>query len=77
MLRKEVVAAAEEGRFFVYPVATVDEAVERLTGLPAGERGADGRFPKGSVNERVEARLLAFAKAARAAGKADRGKEET
>jgi lon-related putative ATP-dependent protease len=78
MLRSDVVAAAGEGRFGVFPVRTIDEGIELLTGLPAGERGADGRFPEGSVNARVEARLLAFAKAAKASGKAEEnGKEKT
>jgi lon-related putative ATP-dependent protease len=69
MLRSDVVAAAGAGRFHVFPVRTIDEGIELLTGLPAGERSADGRFPEGSVNFRVEARLLGFAKAAKAASK--------
>jgi predicted ATP-dependent protease len=66
MLREEVVAAAREGRFRVFPVETVDEALELLTGVPAGVRGEDGRFPGDSVNGRVEARLETFAADARA-----------
>jgi predicted ATP-dependent protease len=78
MLRSDVLAAAGAGRFSVFPVRTIDEGIELLTGLPAGERGADGRFPEGSVNARVEARLLAFAKAAKASGKPEEnGKEKT
>jgi lon-related putative ATP-dependent protease len=69
MLRRDVVAAAEAGRFRVFPVATISEGIEVLTGLPAGERGKGGRFPEGSVNARVEARLLVFAKAAREAAR--------
>jgi lon-related putative ATP-dependent protease len=78
MLRRDVVAAAEAGRFRVFPVETINEGIELLTGLPAGERGSDGRFPEGSVNGRVEARLLVFAKAARASAKPEgNAKEET
>ncbi len=40
MLREDVVEAAEPGRFQVWPVATVDEALELLTGVPAGVRAA-------------------------------------
>jgi lon-related putative ATP-dependent protease len=65
MLRRDVVKACEEGRFAVHAVETVDEALELLTGLPAGARGADGAFPEGSVNARVEARLIALAEDAR------------
>jgi len=61
MLREDVVKAAEAGLFHIYPVKTVDEAIELLTGLPAGERDADGNFPPGSVNYLVEARLIELA----------------
>ena len=61
MLREDVVSAVEEGRFHVYPVGTVDQGIERLTGVPAGERGADGRFPAGSVNFAVEQCLADYA----------------
>lgn len=53
MLREDVVAAAADGKFHVWPVETVDQALNLLTGLPAGELGADGRFPAGTVNQRV------------------------
>lgn len=58
MLRPDVVDAARAGRFHVWPVATVDEAMELLTGLPAGTPDARGHLPQGSLNERV-ARALA------------------
>jgi predicted ATP-dependent protease len=61
MLRQDVVAAAAQGRFHVYAVRTVDEAMALLTGVPAGERGGDGLFPPDTVNARVEARLADFA----------------
>ncbi|HEX9187278.1 MAG TPA: Lon protease family protein, partial [Vicinamibacteria bacterium] len=69
MLRADVVEAAEKGLFHVWPVETVDEAVELLTGVPAGERGADGRYPEGSANRRVDDRLAAFAEKARNFGR--------
>ena len=61
MLRDDVVAAAGEGRFAIYPVSTIDEGIALLTGLPAGERGEDGRFPDGSLNRLVEDKLDLFA----------------
>ena len=57
MLREDVRQAAEAGRFAIYPVASVDEAIALLTGLEAGERGGDGQFPEGTINRRVEDRL--------------------
>lgn len=60
MLRQEVLDAVEAGKFGVWAVGRVDEALEILTGLEAGEQGADGRFPEGSLNAKVEAQLAAF-----------------
>jgi len=61
MLRDDVVAAAAKGKFHIHPVETIDQGIELLTGLPAGERGADGAFPPDTINHRVERRLDAFA----------------
>jgi predicted ATP-dependent protease len=61
MLRREVVEACAAGRFAVYPIATVDEGISLLTGLSAGERDSEGRYPDGTVNGLVEARLHSFA----------------
>jgi lon-related putative ATP-dependent protease len=66
MLRHDVIEAVEAGRFHVYVVRDVDEGLEVLTGRPAGRREADGSFTEGSVNAAVEARLLEFARKARA-----------
>ncbi|MBI3622218.1 MAG: AAA family ATPase [Nitrospirae bacterium] len=57
MLTEEVVEAVAAGRFHVYAVSTVDEALELLTGRPAGERQSDGSYPEGSVNAAVLVRL--------------------
>jgi predicted ATP-dependent protease len=66
MLRHDVVQACQEGRFAVYPVATIDEGAALMMGRAAGERrGAEG-FPADSINARVEAKLRAFAQVARA-----------
>lgn len=65
MLREDVVEACAGGRFAVHAVATVDQGLELLTGVGAGTRGADGRFPAESVNGRVEATLRAYAEARR------------
>ncbi len=60
MLRHDVVSAVEAGKFSVYPVSTVDEGIELLTGAAAGERDAAGRFAADSINRRVEDRLIHF-----------------
>ena len=68
MLHRTVIDAVSAGRFGVYPVRTVDEAMELLTGLPAGEAADGGEYPEGSINARVAARLLELAERARRFG---------
>jgi lon-related putative ATP-dependent protease len=60
MLRHDVVAAVEAGRFAVYPVSHVDEGIELLTGITAGERDDQGRFAEDSINGLVEDRLVHY-----------------
>jgi hypothetical protein len=55
-----------EGRFAIYAIKSVDEGIQLLTGLEAGEKGWDGRFAADTVNARVEARLKTFAERAHA-----------
>ena len=76
MLRQDVVDAARDGRFRIYPVTAIDEGIEILTGVPAGERNADGTWPEGTINARVAARLDAYAEAARAARSGEGGEED-
>jgi lon-related putative ATP-dependent protease len=57
MLKKEVVDAAKEGKFHVWAISQVDEAIELLTGLPAGKRLPDGTFEKDSLNFKVDQKL--------------------
>jgi lon-related putative ATP-dependent protease len=62
MLRTDVIAACKEGKFFIFPVTTIDEGAALLTGRPAGERGPDGLYPPQSINRLIEDRLHAFAR---------------
>ena len=57
MLRKDVVAAVKEGKFRIYPVKTIDQGIEILTSVEAGERLEDGRFKEGTVNDLVDKKL--------------------
>jgi ATP-dependent Lon protease len=57
MLRKDVVQAVKGGKFHIYPVKTIDQGIEILTGMEAGEILEDGRFKEGTVNERVDKKL--------------------
>jgi len=57
MLEEEVVEAVREGKFHIYAVSAVDQAMEILTGLPAGEKKPDGTFEKGTLNYLVDEKL--------------------
>lgn len=61
MLRREIVAAVAQGQFHVLAMQTVDDAIEPLMGMPAGERGEAGGYPAGTFNQLVELRLQDFA----------------
>jgi lon-related putative ATP-dependent protease len=61
MLREDVVEAVRDGRFKVYSISTIDEALELLTGVEAGQKGPDGTYPPESINGRVQAQLTRFA----------------
>lgn len=62
MLRKDIVTAVSGGQFHIYPVKTIDQGIEILTGVPAGEKKPDGAYPEGTVNFRVNKKLMDLAK---------------
>ena len=49
-LSDEVIEAVKEGKFHIYAVSTIDEGIEILTGVPAGKKNANGKFPAGTIN---------------------------
>lgn len=61
MLRADVVEAVRAGQFHVYSIATLDEGLALLTGLPAGEPDAHGEYPPETVHGKVQRRLAHFA----------------
>jgi ATP-dependent Lon protease len=62
MLRKDLVEAVAAGKFHIYPVQTIDQGIEILTGWSAGEKGPDGKYPPGTVNYLVDQKLQDLAK---------------
>ena len=62
MLRDDVVEAARTGQFRIFAVATVEQAIELLTGVPAGEPDAEGFVPADSINGLVAAQLIEMSK---------------
>ena len=61
MLKEEVVQAIKEGKFHIFPVKTIDEGIEVLTGIKAGERQPDGTYEKGTINFLAQRRLSEMA----------------
>jgi lon-related putative ATP-dependent protease len=61
MLKEEVVEAVRAGKFHIYPVKTVDQGIEALTGVKAGTRRPDGTFEEGTVNYEVDKNLKTMA----------------
>jgi lon-related putative ATP-dependent protease len=61
MLRQDVIEAVAAGRFAIYAIETIDQGIEILTGVAAGERDEAGNYPEGSINRLVADRLTSFA----------------
>ena len=57
MLREDVVEVISQGKFHVYPIASIDEGIALLTGIDAGERNEQGEYPENTVNHAVQARF--------------------
>jgi hypothetical protein len=57
MLREDVIEAVQQGKFHIWPITTIDEGIELLTSVPAGEPDKDRCYPKGTVHYAVKKRL--------------------
>lgn len=60
-LSDEIIASVKNGDFHVYAVNNLDEGIEILTGVPAGKKNKDGKFPAGSINSLVYEKLKKYA----------------
>jgi ATP-dependent Lon protease len=69
MLKKDVVEAVSEGKFHVYPVKTIDQGIEILTGIKAGKKKKDGSFEADTVNFIVDNELQRLAMSWKTFGK--------
>jgi predicted ATP-dependent protease len=76
MLREDVVTSVREGNFRVWEASTLDDALEILTGMPAGERDKDGKYPDGTVHHVVEKSLRDMADRMKKASAPARGKKK-
>lgn len=48
-LSDEVIDSVKEGKFHVYAISSLDEGIEILTGVPAGTKNKDGKYPAGTI----------------------------
>ncbi|MFO7867376.1 MAG: ATP-binding protein [Candidatus Aminicenantes bacterium] len=76
MLKPEVIEACREGRFFIYPIKTVDEGMEILTGFKAGDLKEDGTFEEDTINYKVDQELQRLAESWKSYSKSIAKKEE-
>ena len=60
MLKKDVTDAVKKGKFHVYQVATVEEGIEILTGVPAGYPDEEGLYPEGTVYHGAQEKLKKY-----------------
>ena len=60
-LSDEVINDVKEGKFHIYAISNIEQGIEILTGVPAGKRGRDGKFPAGTINYLAYERLKKFA----------------
>ncbi|RMG05734.1 MAG: ATP-dependent protease [Nitrospirae bacterium] len=73
MLKREVIQAVEDGKFHIYAIDHIDEGVEILMGIPAGEMDEDGNYPEGTLHFLVSKRLSEIREALK--GKKEKEKE--
>jgi len=64
MLDHELITAAEEGKFNIWPVETIEEGIEILTGIPAGEPDEKGGYPEGTIHGKAMKKLRGWVKKA-------------
>jgi predicted ATP-dependent protease len=69
MLRQDVIDRVREGQFHIWPISTVEEGIEILTGMPAGVPGEDGSYPEGTLFRKVDDRMVELAEIARKFGR--------
>ena len=65
-LSDKIIEAVKKGKFHVYAISTIDEGIEILTGVPAGVKDKNGKFPYGTVNYLVQEKLKKYAELAKA-----------
>ncbi len=76
MLKNEVLNAVKQGLFKIYAIKTIDQGIQILTGMDAGERSEDKLYAENSFNGRVESQLFRFAMIRHEFGESKKDDEE-
>jgi predicted ATP-dependent protease len=77
MLKKDVVDAVKAGQFHVWPISTVEQGIEILTGTEAGELQPDGTYPEGTLFRKADERFLEIAEIVKKFAKEEEGEEKS
>lgn len=64
-LSDEIIKDVKAGNFHIYAISTIEQGIEILTGVPAGRKGKDGKFPAGTINYLAYEKLKKFAENAK------------
>ncbi len=59
-LSDEIIESVRKGKFHIYAISTIDEGIEILTGVPAGVKNKNGKFPLGTINYLAEEKLRKY-----------------
>jgi lon-related putative ATP-dependent protease len=76
MLNEEVINAVKEGKFHIYAIEKIEEGIEILTGIPAGEKNEEGKYPEGSIHCLVDNKLHEYSKAIKKQNKQENDKNK-
>ena len=60
-LSDEVISSVKEGKFHIYAISSLDEGIEILTGVPAGKKNKDGKYPAGTIKYLAYEKLKQYA----------------
>lgn len=75
MVKKEIIESVKKGEFHIWPISTVEEGIEILTGMKAGELQPDGTYPEGTLFRKVDEKLKEFARIVSEFGKEEEEEE--
>jgi hypothetical protein len=77
MLRQDLIDAVAAGRFNIYPISTIDQGIELLTGFPSGDQDSEGNYPPETINGKVQQRLAKLAEEEKKEKQRENSEQET